>query len=277
MAFVSQFEIQDQTAADEHWFVFKERQLLVASTGETPGIPTQGQLGKLLPCVEEQTVLGNVEGRVCRAGDMVETRLLPDGFAFCDLRRVFPMLPEDIAHAAGYGYHLIRWKRSNRFCGRCGSSLEDSAHERSRYCPSCSEISYPRVFPAVIVAVSRHDRILLARAGRFPSTLFSVLAGYVEPGETLEACVRREVREEVGIELRNIRYFGSQSWPFSSALMVAFTAEHAKGAIRVDGREIVEADWFPPDALPPVPEPISIARRLIDDFVDRASGNQQRC
>jgi NAD+ diphosphatase len=120
------------------------------------------------------------------------------------------------------------------------------------------------------VAIVSGGRLLLAHAGRFPGRrLFSVIAGYVEPGETLEDCVRREVREEVGLEVRDIHYFGSQAWPFSGSLMVGFTAKHAAGEIRVDGREILEADWFAPDEMPEIPGKISIARQLIDWFVDQ--------
>jgi NAD+ diphosphatase len=123
--------------------------------------------------------------------------------------------------------------------------------------------------PAVIVAVVSQQRILLARAGRYPGRMFSVIAGYVEPGETLEQCVRREVREEVGIAIEDIRYFGSQPWPFTGSLMVAFTAAHAGGEIAVDNREIVEAGWFTAADLPEIPGKISIARRLIDWYVAR--------
>jgi NAD+ diphosphatase len=119
----------------------------------------------------------------------------------------------------------------------------------------------------VIVAVIRGKRILLARARRFPPGFYSVLAGFVEPGETLEECVSREVREETGIEVKNLRYFASQPWPFPHSLMVAFTAEHAAGEITVDPSEIVEASWYSADALPHLPDPITVARKLIDWFV----------
>lgn len=256
----------------DNWFVFQDRKLLVGFRGNRPEIPTQSELRPLLPRIAEPTVLGTVDGAICCAGDLGGGCAIPEGLEFCDLRRIFPTLAEDAAQAAGYGFHLIRWKRTNRFCGRCGAAMADCTQERSRRCVACGTVTYPRVSPAVIVAVSRGDRILLARASRYRARIYSVLAGYVEPGEDLEGCVRREVREEVGLELKNIRYFGSQSWPFSGALMVAFTAEYAAGSLCADGREIVEADWFHPDALPPVPEPISIARRLIDDFVIRVSG-----
>jgi NAD+ diphosphatase len=123
--------------------------------------------------------------------------------------------------------------------------------------------------PAIIVAVVKDKKILLARASRFPYEMYSVLAGFVEPGESLEACVKREVREEVGIEVKNIRYFGNQPWPFPNSLMVAFTADYAAGEIRIDETEIVDAGWFSANNFPLIPSKISIARHLIDWFAEK--------
>jgi NAD+ diphosphatase len=149
--------------------------------------------------------------------------------------------------------------------------MEDKTDERAKTCPACGLNSYPRLSPAVIVAVVKDDKLLLATSPRFRSSFWSVLAGFVEPGETLEDCVVREVEEEVGITVRNVRYFGSQPWPFPDSLMLGFTAEYAKGEIKTDGMEIVEADWFGADNLPNVPPSVSIARRLIDWFVENYS------
>ena len=124
-------------------------------------------------------------------------------------------------------------------------------------------------FPAVIVAVIKGNQILLAHSKRFPAKFYSVLAGFVEPGETLEECIHREILEEVGVTVKNIRYFGSQPWPFPNSLMVAFTADYAGGKISIDGNEIMDAGWFTADNLPPIPAKISIARRLIDWFVEK--------
>ena len=145
----------------------------------------------------------------------------------------------------------------------------DKQDERAKICQQCGLVNYPRVSPAIIVAVIKDDQILLARSGRFPGGFFSVLAGFVEPGESLEACVKREVFEETGIAVQNIRYFGSQPWPFPDSLMVGFTAEYAGGDIQIDGREIVAADWYSRDNLPNIPPGISIARQLIDWFAEK--------
>jgi len=142
--------------------------------------------------------------------------------------------------------------------------MHDKAGERARECPACGYVAYPRVSPAMMVLVTRGREMLLGRSTRFPPGRFSALAGFVEPGETIEDCIRREVREEVGVEVTNPVYFGSQSWSFPHSLMIAFTAEYAGGELRPDGREIADVQWFAPDALPEMPPSLSIARRLID-------------
>ena len=187
------------------------------------------------------------------------------------MRALFGLLDENLIWVAGRANQLVDWRRIHRYCGRCGHATEDKPDERARICPRCGLINYPRLSPAIIVAVVKGDRILLARNKRFRRPFYSVLAGFVEPGETLEECVAREVGEEVGISLANIRYFGSQPWPFPNSLMVGFVAEHAGGEIAVDNRELTDARWFSAGNLPPIPPRISIARRLIDWFVETRS------
>jgi len=190
-----------------------------------------------------------------------------------DLRSLMGALDEELLKIAGIASQVLDWDRNHQFCGRCGGPTVSSTTERSRSCPTCELSFYPRISPAVIVGVHREGRILLAhnRRHRGPRPLYSVLAGFVEPGESLEDCVRREVGEEVAIELGEIRYFGSQPWPFPDSLMVGFTACYRAGEIRVDGVEIVEADWFTRENLPPIPPHGTIARRIIDSLVSETS------
>jgi NAD+ diphosphatase len=192
----------------------------------------------------------------------------PAGLEFADLRGLWGLLPEEEFWLAGRAFQIMDWDRTHLFCGRCGAPMQAKRDERAKLCPACGLLSYPRVAPAIIVAVVRGDALLLARARRFPTAMYSVIAGFVDAGESLEECVHREVREEVGLAVRDLAYFASQPWPFPHSLMVAFTARHAGGEIRIDGREIVDAGWYRAGSLPRIPERISVARRLIDWFVE---------
>jgi NAD+ diphosphatase len=221
-----------------------------------------------LPAVRSQ-YLGTLKGRHCFSVELERETQAPEGWEFHGLRRLFGLLPESLFWVAGAAVQIVDWDRSHQFCGRCGARTRDKQKERAKECPECGLISYPRIAPAIIVLVEREDRLLLARSHRHPQGLFSVLAGFVEPGETLEGAVAREIREEVGIEVRDIRYFGSQPWPFPNSLMIAFTCHYASGDIVLEEEEMAEADWYKPDDLPAVPPKISIARQLIDWFVAR--------
>ncbi|HEY8090819.1 MAG TPA: NAD(+) diphosphatase [Polyangiaceae bacterium] len=195
-------------------------------------------------------------------------RELPDGMVVLGLREAFSAFGQDGFMAAGLATQLVEWRTTHRFCGRCATPTERSTSERAVKCPACGLVAFPRIAPAVIVLVRRGEEALLARGARFPLPFYSTLAGFVEVGETLEDTVAREIREEVGVEVRSPRYFGSQPWPFPHSLMVGFTADWASGEIHCDPAEIVDAHWFQRDALPQIPPPLSIARRLIDAWLD---------
>jgi NAD+ diphosphatase len=195
---------------------------------------------------------------------------VPSGASTTGLRELLAEAPAPIAAAAGRAAQVAEWELGHAFCGRCGSTTVEHETETARVCPSCGAHYYPRIAPAVIMSVERDGRLLLARRAKPRRSFFSVLAGFVEPGETLEETVQREVREEVGIEVDHIRYFASQPWPFPSQLMIGFTARHAAGELSIGDAELAEADWYAPDDLPPIPGPFTIARRLIDDFVARS-------
>ena len=170
---------------------------------------------------------------------------------------------------AGRAVQLLEWRRTHRFCGRCGVSTEPVPGERAMRCADCGLLAFPRLAPAVITLITRPDgHALLARNASFPLPMFSCLAGFVEPGETLEQAVVREVQEEVGVTIGDVRYRSSQPWPFPHSLMIGFRAEWTAGEIDVDGVEIAEADWFSADDLPMIPPRLSIARRLIDEWID---------
>ncbi len=214
--------------------------------------------------------LGHLDGRSC-FGRLLGEDPPPAGAEPVPMRQLYGAIGEAEFEIATRALGLTTWDRDFRFCGRCGSPTERSSTERMRVCTSCQFPSYPRLSPAVIVLVERDGKCLLARNARTKMPFYSTLAGFVEVGETLEHCVAREIREEAAIELANIRYFGSQPWPFTSSLMIGFTATWASGEIVEDPTEIVDAAWFGPDEIPVVPPKLSIARALIDDFVRRHS------
>jgi NAD+ diphosphatase len=216
---------------------------------------------------DDDVVLGELDGVACfaRSSDP------PAGSEPVPLRQLFGVLGDDEFGVAGRALALVAWDRDHRYCGRCASPTVRSATERVRTCTSCGHTAYPRISPAIITLVERDGRALLARNARTRMPFFSTLAGFVEIGETLEECVVREVREEAGIEIGDVRYFGSQPWPFTGSLMVGFTARWTAGELAPDPTEIADAAWFAPHELPIVPPKLSIARALIDDFVRRHS------
>lgn len=185
------------------------------------------------------------------------------------LRAVLPLLPEPSLSLVLTAAHLARWRRTSRYCGVCGTATGESPRHQAMLCPSCGHLAFPKVSPAVIVQVTRGPEILLGRSRRHPHGSYSVLAGFVDPGESLEDAVRREIEEESGIRVRHIRYFGSQPWPFPDSLMVGFTAVYDGGKLQNHDDELEDVGWFTADALPPVPPSYSIARALIDDFARR--------
>ncbi|MEN9478888.1 MAG: hypothetical protein RLZZ298_283 [Pseudomonadota bacterium] len=212
---------------------------------------------------ENVLALGEWQGRPCYAADVEQFPEIPLGEA-TPLRAIFQLAGAELFALAGRATQLLDWQNHHRFCGKCGTPTTKKASELALHCPSCGLLAYPRISPAVMVLVRDGDKLLLARSPHFKPGVFSALAGFVEPGETLEECAVREVREEVGVEIANLRYFHSQPWPFPNSLMVAFFADYAGGTITPDPNEIEAADWFAPDALPLLPEAISISRRLID-------------
>jgi NAD+ diphosphatase len=186
---------------------------------------------------------------------------------FRDLRSFFFGVDEDFFGMAGKAKQIIGWHATHRYCGRCGGETERVPGELAMRCTRCGMMHFPRLSPAAIVLVKRGDQILLAHSPGFPQGLYSVLAGFVEPGESIEEAVVREVREEVGVHVKNITYFGSQPWPFPNSLMIGFTADYTGGDLAPEPTEIEDAGWYTADDLPPLPPKVSIARAMIDDFV----------
>lgn len=266
MAFIPAFQPPAGEGRPTLWFIFNNNRLLVRSEAGICSLPDAAEISAEGSDPAPGIFLGLLGERLCYAAAMEADDAVPASCEWMDLRGLPGSIGEELFWIAGRANHLLDWDRSHRFCGRCGNPTEDKIDERAKRCPACGLINYPRLSPAVIVAVTKGDRILLARNKSFRAPFYSVLAGYVEPGETLEQCVRREIQEEVGLRVKNIRYFGSQPWPFPNSLMVGFVADYAGGTITVDKSELTEAGWFSADALPNLPLKVSIARRLIDWF-----------
>jgi NAD+ diphosphatase len=217
-------------------------------------------------------VVGVVEGEAWWAIDVPTEAEDPSYGAALDLYSYFGRSSQGEWLAAGRAVQLVEWARTHKFCGRCGAATEPSSSERAMSCPSCGLVAYPRVAPAMITLVTRGEpgpdqEALLARGTNFPMPMYSCLAGFVEPGEDLEGAVVREVAEEVGIRVGNVRYEGSQPWPFPHSLMIGFRADYIDGDLALQEAEIVDANWYRKDDLPTIPPGISIARQLIDDWV----------
>jgi NAD+ diphosphatase len=251
------------------WFAFRKAEILVVNGADHPVLPHCLDLAEHGLAPQRRQYLGLYEGIQCFAVEIHESQPLPDGWTTLGLRDLFGLVETTLAALSGRAYQLLEWDRNHQYCSRCGTQTEPRADERARSCPACGFTSYPPISPAIMILVTHRGKLLLARKPAFPQGRFSALAGFVEPGETLEDTVIRETREEVGVEVKNIRYFGSQPWPFPHSLMIAFTAEFAGGEIRPDGVEIEEARWFDPGQLPKLPPPISISRRLIDTIAGK--------
>jgi NAD+ diphosphatase len=264
MSFVPGALAPDIVSAQPIWFLVHDAGLIVQTTLSGPRLPRRSDVIELGFDPDHAHYLGRSNGEDCFALH-VENATLPAPWSAQGLRALYAGLGDDLFLAAGRAVQIATFSLTHRHCGRCGRATQAVPGEHSVRCEGDNLTFYPRIAPAIIVLVRRGEQALLARSARFPAGMYSTLAGFVEPGESLEQTLSREVREEVGIEVDNIRYFSSQPWPFPHSLMVGFTAEHAGGELRADGVEIVDARWFSPNELPNLPPKPSIARRLIDE------------
>ncbi|MEM7350241.1 MAG: NAD(+) diphosphatase [Acidobacteriota bacterium] len=258
---------------DSWAFAFSDHRLLVHLDGRRARLPTLDELiadtvaPHLAPI--RQQYLGEYLGRGVVSVELESSAEAPPGMALDGLRALFMRLDEPLFWIAARAIQIVAWDRDHQICGRCGTATGNQSHELSKKCPSCSLVHYPRLAPAIIVLVERGEEVLLGRSAHFPPGMFSTLAGFVEPGESLEQTVAREIEEEVGVQVHNVRYFGSQPWPFPNSLMIGFHADWASGDIVVDQDELEEAAWFHIDDLPKIPPRISIARALLDAWIAR--------
>jgi len=249
--------------------VYHNMEILVENNKEGNPIPEYKNICAYYDLSESLVPIGILNDIYYTALTVDNKRDIPKNTKFMNVRHLYRTSNEDLFFLAGLGRQIADWDRTFRYCGMCGTLTENHPGERAKICPNCGHLSYPKIAPAMICSVTRGNEILLARGIKFTQPVYSVLAGFVEPGETLEETVAREIMEETRISVKNIKYFGNQPWPFSSSMMIAFTAEYKSGEIKIDDKEIIDAGWFTPYNLPMLPTPYSIAHSLIMNFVDK--------
>lgn len=257
-----------QALSGEHyWLAIHQGRVLLLDEPQGLPLPLLRSFGLTGLDAAARHYLGTLDGRHLFAVELAEPVDVPPGLLLEDLRRLLLHPDPLLFEVAGRARQVLDWARDHRYCSRCGTAAVPHGRDRAMVCTACGHTQYPRLAPCVIVLVTDGERALLARSPHFPPGMYSTLAGFIEAGESVEAALAREVREEVGIEVRDLRYVGSQSWPFPHSLMLGFTAVYAGGPLKVDGEEIEDAQWFTRDDLPAIPPRGSISRTLIDSWL----------
>ncbi|HYB41450.1 MAG TPA: NAD(+) diphosphatase [Candidatus Methylomirabilis sp.] len=250
-----------------HWLIVQEQRLVVVPDGDGFRLPTGPAPAGFDRPLGDPFWLGTLSGTECWVAALPRDAPLPDGLR---AETLVPMqgtrLSDDLLSLGGMAMQALWWESTSGHCPRCGEGMARLEGEWGKRCPSCRYEHYPHLHPAVIVLVKDGDRCLLARKAGWAPGRYALVAGFVDNGESLEAAVAREVKEEVGVDVTDIRYIGSQNWPFPSQLMVGFVATYAGGELKVDPDELEDARWFPASKLPALPSRHSISRFIIDHY-----------
>jgi NAD+ diphosphatase len=250
-----------------HWLIVQEQRLIVVPDGDGFRLPTGPAPSGFDGALGEPLWLGTLAGTECWVAPIARDARVPEGLS---AETLIPMqgarLPDDLLSLGGMAMQALWWESTSGYCPRCGERTERLEGEWGKRCPRCRYEHYPHLHPAVIVLVKDGDRCLLARKAGWAPGRYALVAGFVDNGESLESTVAREVKEEVGVDVTDIRYVGSQNWPFPSQLMVGFVATYSGGELKVDPDELEDARWFPGDALPSLPSRHSISRFIIDNY-----------
>ena len=243
------------------YFVFRGDEVLLTKSDALPDAAPS-------PLIAGPFYLGVRDGVSVLAGKIAPDAPLPDAFKVVNLRALYDLMSEDFWTLAGYAAQIVHWETDHRFCEHCAAEVASEGKTWGKKCPNCGRTAYPPVVPAVLALVhDGADRVLLASKSGWGKR-YSILAGFVEPGETFEQCALREVEEEAGIIVADPVYVGSQAWPFPHQIMVAFTCRHISGDIKIDEEELAHADWFRYDDLPQLPPPLSLSRRTLDAWIE---------
>jgi NAD+ diphosphatase len=250
------------------WFIIQQHHLLLLK--DQTYLPTESDISSLKPTFSRYFSFALEKQTHYLCAEINETTPLPENLQRLPLKQALTQLDIDNYNFAVKAYSLIQWDKNHQYCSRCRQKTINNPKVFEKYCPHCLLRFYPRISPSIIVLIQKGKKLLMARSPHYPKGVYGLIAGFVEAGESLEEALHREVKEEVGITIKNIHYFGSQPWPFPDSLMIAFTAEHRDGQIKIDNDEIEHADWYPYHDLPGRPSsPISIASKLIDDFINK--------
>ena len=252
-------------------FIFYKNQLLLEKKSDLFCLPNFSELPKALKIIDEYFI-GNYHQQDCFTVDIKSTEA-DEKYVWLSLKAALEKIESKWFSVAARAYQIIQWDNNHRFCGRCGTNTEKIPNQFERQCHVCHLSFFPKISPAVIVLIKKDNQILMARQKSFPEGAYGLIAGFAEAGESLEDAVHREVYEEVGIHVKNIVYFGSQSWPFPDSLMIAFIAEYESGEIDCRDGELEIAGWYDTDHLPGYPSSsTSIARKIIDEYLKNHKG-----
>jgi NAD+ diphosphatase len=254
-----------------YWFVFYRDMLLIEKEKDACHVPFSENPPTVVPAGSKIHTIGSWNEHECKTYALlspIEGNTIPNCFME-GLRSSFNMLPFEEYHWAGKASQILNWDANTKFCPRCGE-LTYQISPIGKKCPICRQEFYPIISPAIIVRITRgDDEVLLVHARNFKRDFYGLVAGFVEAGESLEECVYREVMEETQLKIKNLKYFGSQTWPYPSGIMIGYTAEYESGELKLQDEELSKGGWFKRDALPPIPEKLSLARKLIDDWLEK--------
>lgn len=249
------------------WFIYTNNSLIIIKNMNSIKIPNFKEIKYLQNRLTRVYEIGSFNNSSCFCAELPSNINIPTNLTFIPLSEAATIFNNDIFTLCGKAYQILYWDQTHQFCGRCGSKTNNLEKELAKICPNCGFISYPRISPAIIVGITKGNKILLAHNKSFPNDIHSTIAGFLDPNETLDQCIKREVYEEVGIKIKNIKYFDSQPWPYPNSIMIGFTAEYESGEILVDGKEITHADWYDKSNLPNLPNETTIARQIINKLL----------